>query len=98
MDHFIGFPILLALIAGNANDLLSSKAWETYSEWAKSYGKAVVHSTSYKMTYGLAGDIIHLRLFNQHFVVMNPENHTVEVFEKRLNNYSDRQYTNCECS
>ena len=50
------------------------------------------------MIYELAGDIIHLRLFNQHFVIFNSEKYLVEVIEKRLEDYSDRRYTNCECS
>ncbi|TFK40527.1 cytochrome P450 [Crucibulum laeve] len=43
--------------------------------------------TNWRKVYG---DIIHLRMYQQHIVILNNLQDVIELFEKRSNNYSDR--------
>ncbi|KAK7037474.1 hypothetical protein VNI00_010966 [Paramarasmius palmivorus] len=63
-------------IIGNALDIPSTKAWEVYSSWCRSYGQ----------------DLVHVQVLGQHITIVNSREMARELFEKRSLIYSDRPY------
>ena len=41
----------------------------------------------------ISGDMIHLNILGQHFLILNSLEVTTDLFEKRSSNYSDRKQT-----
>ena len=86
-----GYPLI-----GNLFDVPSDKPWVVYDKWRKTYGKTFMInglrlSESQINNWTFSGDIIHLNVFGQHFVILNSLEGVSDLFEKRSTNYSDRK-------
>lgn len=81
-------------IVGNVNDIPPQHAWLTYTEWSKQYSSMSrncpfipVHQCV------ILGDILYLRVFRQHIVILNSVKVATELLERRSRIYSDRPPT-----
>ncbi|KAE9402144.1 cytochrome P450 [Gymnopus androsaceus JB14] len=68
-------------IVGNLNDMPKEREWLTYSRWYKQYGS----------------EIVHLKIFSQHIIVLNSAVAVKELLDKRSSNFSDRPYSLMIC-
>ncbi|KAL0569127.1 hypothetical protein V5O48_012840 [Marasmius crinis-equi] len=64
------------LFVGNLYDAPKSKPWKTYYEWSKMYGSGLVH----------------FQVNSQHTVIINTQDLSDRMLEKRARVYSDRPY------
>lgn len=81
-----------SIITGNAADIPASKSWLTYVELGKKYGLSLSFLTFSQLTalFCHEGNILHLRAYNQHHIILNSYEDCVELLERRSNIYSDR--------
>lgn len=71
------------------NVLPSAKSWLAYTEWGKQYGPYSFIPDAL-CSNALPGDLIHVRVFGQHTVIVNSLKVANDLFEKRSHVYSDR--------
>lgn len=61
-----------------------------YAQWAKQYGQTVRVNNKRLSSPAILGDIIHMRVYSSHIVVLNTERAARDLFEGRSNIYSGR--------
>ena len=59
-------------------------------KWENNITVSVVHSWDKTINKTFPGDILYLRAFGQHIVVLNSVDSAVALLEKRAHKYSDR--------
>jgi hypothetical protein len=70
------------------------KPWIVYDEWRKTYGRPFASQWSVDRNNSeISGDMIHLNVLGQHFVILNSLELITDLFEKRSSNYSNRKQT-----
>lgn len=81
-----GLPMI-----GNLLDIENNEPWVTYSNLSAKYGEYLYlgffHEISMK---AITGDVVHLKLLNQHVIVVSSMDAIADLFEKRGAIYSDR--------
>ena len=78
-------------ILGNLLDIPNAFQWLTFAEWSKIYGKyRYLSRPVFFNRCSPEGDIMYLKIFNTHIIVLNSNEGTTELLEKRSANYSDR--------
>ena len=83
-----GLPIL-----GNGLVMLSSKPWYALRDISAKYGEHVWCHTKSHPERRLLGDIVHLNILSQHFIILTSPQANVEFMEKHTRNSSDRRVT-----
>lgn len=80
------------LFSGNQDSFPVSQAWLFYVDLAKKYGVLYVSDTFICRLCALLslGDILHLRDYHKHYIILNSYEDNVELLDKRSGMYSDR--------
>lgn len=84
-------PKPLPLI-GNLLDIPHEKEWLVYQQWAKIHGElrsqsSIVYLNQLKR---MLGEIMHVKAFGQHIIILNSARGTRDLFERRSAIYSSR--------
>lgn len=89
-------PTSKNVLFGNLSDIPRRTPWIVYSMWRKIYGESMVLVI---ILFGMlnfrtfwTGDIVHIRVFRQHMVILNSLDVAKELLEKRSSIYSDRPH------
>lgn len=82
-----GWPVI-----GNLLDLKATKLpWILYHDWACQYGELAVHSVQMIPNQKVyKGDLVHIKLFQSHLIVVDSVEVAMDLMDKRSAIYSDK--------
>ncbi|KAJ3515357.1 hypothetical protein NLJ89_g1809 [Agrocybe chaxingu] len=89
LQHYAPGPPPKSWLAGNHADVPEHKAWYAYTEWGKKYGMYRLLSLVFDADLAI-GDVIHIRIYGRHYLILNSVVAATDLLEKRARIYSDR--------
>jgi len=79
-------------VVGNLFDMPRQTEWETFSNWAKTYGTPVLVTFLPEMLTDHTGDVVYVNIVGRPMIILNTMEAANDLLVGRSSIYSDRPY------